>query len=224
MTPTEPQPNRQENEETAALSPRRGTHTKWVLTAEALEQLLYHFSPDPEEAARLYESMRIKLSRYFEWHSSISAEKDVDEAFDRVARRISEGEKISNLSAYFSSVARLVFMESLRERERIETLETTPEIAAEPPPDDDQKEARLRCLDECLDRLPVESRKLILAYYREERRAKINRRKQIADALDIPLNALRIRAHRIRINLEECVSNCLERLSGPGNGITSTSL
>jgi DNA-directed RNA polymerase specialized sigma24 family protein len=195
-----------------------------VLTSEALDQLLNHFSAEPEEAARLYEAMRIKLTRYFEWHSSVTAEKDVDETFDRVARRITEGETIFNLNAYFSSVARLVFMESLRERHRIEPLETAPEVVAAPPVDDDQKEARSRCLDECLDKLPVESRKLILAYYHEERRAKINCRKQLADALDIPLNALRIRAHRIRVNLEECVKNCLKRLQGPGNGITSTSL
>jgi DNA-directed RNA polymerase specialized sigma24 family protein len=195
-----------------------------VLTAEALNQLLHQFSSDPHEAAALYETMRLKLTRYFEWHSSISAERDVDETFDRVARRISEGEQIFNLSAYFASVARLVFMESLRERQRIETVETLPEIAAEPVELDDLKEARLRCLDECLSGLPVESRKLILAYYHEEGRAKINRRKQLAEALDVPLNALRIRAHRIRIGLEACVVNCLKSLGNPRNGITSTSL
>lgn len=222
LTPTEPQPDRQESDDTSVPA-RRGAHTKWVLTAEALDQLLCHFSPDPEQAAKLYETMRVKLTRFFEWHSSISAERDVDETFDRVARRISEGEIISNLSAYFSSVARLVFMESLRERTRTETLDAVPEIAAELPRDDDQNEARLRCLDDCLGRLPVESRKLILAYYHDEKRTKINRRKQLADALDIPLNALRIRAHRIRVNLEECVTNCLKSWN-PRNGITSASL
>lgn len=223
LTPTEPQPGQQDHD-SPSVPARRGTHTKWVLTSEALDRLLYHFAEDPAEAARLYEAMRVKLTRYFEWHSSVFAEKDVDETFDRVARRISEGETIFNLNAYFSSVARLVFMESLRERQRIQPLETAPEVVAEPPAYDDQKEVRSRCLDECLDKLPVESRKLILAYYHEEGRAKIDRRKQLADALDIPLNALRIRAHRIRVNLEECVLNCLKSLSDPGNGITSASL
>jgi DNA-directed RNA polymerase specialized sigma24 family protein len=222
LTPTEPPPNQQALEDDPSPT-RRISHTKWVLTSEALDQLLNHFSAEPEEAARLYEAMRVKLTRYFEWHSSISAEKEVDETFDRVARRISEGEEIFNLSAYFSSVARLVFMESLRERQRIEPLETAPEVVAEPPVDDDQKEARSQCLDECLSKLPVESQKLILAYYHEEGRAKIDRRKQLADALDIPLNALRIRAHRIRVNLEECVLNCLKSLSDPRNGMTSPS-
>lgn len=222
LTPTEPQFNNPQKEETAPI--RRDAHTKWVLTEGIFAQLLDQFSPNPQEAAVLYERMRVKLTRYFEWHSSISAEQDVDETFDRVARRISEGERISNLSAYFSSVARLVFMESLRERRRIEPLEAVPEVAAESPSQYDQKELRMRCLDECLAKLPIESQKLILAYYYAEGRTKINRRKQLADTLDIPLNALRIRAHRIRVNLEECVRNCVNSFADSRNGIGATSL
>lgn len=222
MTPTEPQPNQPESDDNSLAPKRRDTHTKWVLTAEAFELLLDHFSPNPEEAALLYEKMRVKITRFFEWHSSTLAEKGVDDVFDRVARRISEGETISNLNAYFSSVARLVFMESLREP-RLDPLQTDLEIPVLQP-DDDQKETSLRCLDECLDRLPIESRNLIMAYYVEEKRAKIDRRKQLADALGIPLNALRIRAHRIRINLEECVLRCIASLGNPRNRITDTSL
>ena len=223
LTPTEPQLNQPEKDQNPTAPIRRDALNKWVLTAEAFAQLLHQFSPDPQEAAPLYEMMRLKLTRYFEWHSSTSAERDVDETFDRVARRISEGEKISNLSAYFSTVARLVFMESLR-KPRIESLDLAPEIAAEPPIQDDQKELRMRCLDECLAKLPVESQKLILAYYHAEGRAKINRRRQLADTLNIPLNALRIRAHRIRVNLEECVLNCLNSLYDSRNGMGATSL
>jgi DNA-directed RNA polymerase specialized sigma24 family protein len=72
----------------------------------------------------------------------------------------------------------------------------------------EQKEHRLSCLDECLDKLPIESSRLILGYYDDEEKAKIARRK-LAEALGIPLNALRIRAHRIRTVLEECLQQCL---------------
>jgi hypothetical protein len=47
-------------------------------------------------------------------------------------------------------------------------------------------------------------------YYQAERRAKIELRQQLAEKLDIPLNALRIRAHRIRATLEKCVTKCVE--------------
>ncbi len=62
----------------------------------------------------------------------------------------------------------------------------------------------------CLKKLSDDSRELIVAYYREQRRAKIKLRKELAERLGIPLNALRIRAHRIRTKLEDCVVNCLE--------------
>ncbi len=59
--------------------------------------------------------------------------------------------------------------------------------------------------------LPAENRELIIEYYQEEKRAKIDRRKNLAERLGVPLNALRIRAHRIRAKLEECVHECVER-------------
>jgi len=158
--------------------------------------------------------MRVKLTRYFEWRSCPLPEDEVDETINRVARRIDEGENISNLSGYFAAVARLVFMESLRERERTSVpLDDIPEVPAAQPFPDEEREARLQCLDRCLEKLPIESRDLILKYHHSEKRAKIELRKQLADGLGIPLNALRIRAHRIRTSLEECVRGCLSRLA-----------
>lgn len=154
--------------------------------------------------------MRVKLHRFYEWRSCRPPEEHVDETINRVARRIDEGENIFNLNGYFFTVARLVFMESLRERERTSVgLDTVAEMPAETPFEDDQKELRLRCLDNCLDSMPIESRTLILKYYLDERRAKIDLRKQLADGLGIPMNALRIRAYRLRIGLERCIRDCL---------------
>lgn len=185
-------------------------HTKWELNTEAFDKLLENFSSDRSEAGRQYVQMKVKLERFFEWNSCPSPEDLAEEAIKRVARKIDEGETIFNLPAYFSTVARLVFMESRRVRDRFAVpLDEIPEIAAEEPFEDEQKEARYRCLDQCLDLLPVESRSLILNYYHEEKRAKIDHRKQLAAVLGIPLNALRIRAHRVRISLEKCVRDCL---------------
>lgn len=208
MTPAEFQPNEQTRDEAASRTPE--VHGKWVLTKEAFDELLNHFSPDRDEAGRQYEVMRVKLRRFFEWRSCLAPEDLVDETINRVARRIQEGENIFNLNGYFSTVARLVFMESLRDRDRGSVgLDTIPETPAEVPLEDEQRERRLRCLDSCLDRLPIESRTLILKYYFYERRAKIDLRKQLADGLGIPMNALRIRAYRLRIGLERCVRDCL---------------
>jgi DNA-directed RNA polymerase specialized sigma24 family protein len=55
---------------------------------------------------------------------------------------------------------------------------------------------------------------LVLQYYQEEKGAKIEHRRAMAERLGIPLNALRIRAHRIRVALRDCVSDCLARHAG----------
>src|SRR5437763_189010 len=68
----------------------------------------------------------------------------------------------------------------------------------------------LECLDGCLEKLPAETRMLIMEYYQLRKQAKIDRRKALAEELGIPVNALRIRAHRVRAQLEECVMGCLE--------------
>jgi DNA-directed RNA polymerase specialized sigma24 family protein len=210
LTPADSQLNPDNSDEAPAGSHQTASHAKWVLTTQALNKLLDHFSANREEAGRQYELMRVKLVRYFEWRSCPSAEDLSDETINRVARRIDEGENIFNLPGYFSTVARLVFMESLRERERTSvSLDEIPEMSAEQPFNDEQRDARLNCLDHCLNKLPVESQTLILKYYHDEGRAKIDRRRQLAEGLGIPLNALRIRAHRIRTVLEACVRDCL---------------
>lgn len=192
-----------------SISPRNDSAEKWTLTKEGLDKLLDHLSPDPEEAGRRYVALRLRLTRYFEWQSCPSPERQVDKTLDRVACKLDEGKDVINLVAYSLTVAGFVIQEWRRENRPMTELEKIPDIAADPPLQDEEKEARLRCLDECLDKLPIESRNLILGYYCAEVRAKV-RRREIAEALSIPLNALRIRAHRIRNILEECVKKCLQ--------------
>jgi DNA-directed RNA polymerase specialized sigma24 family protein len=85
-----------------------------------------------------------------------------------------------------------------------------PEIDRQQVEIEPESEIALDCLDRCLEGLTVDSRQLIVDYYQEERRAKIELRQQLAEKLGIPLNALRIRAHRIRATLEKCVTKCVE--------------
>lgn len=188
---------------------------KWSLTQQAFDKLLNAFSEDREEAGAKYELARRKLVRFFEWRSIESADEQADETLNRVARRLDEGQTIDNLMAYILAVAKLVWMEVIKTRQRapieIDDPETTfqPVVAQDVEPD-----ARLECLDRCLDSIPGENRKLIIDYYQEERRLKIELRQELADRLQIPLNALRIRAHRIRLSLEKCITNCLQARLG----------
>jgi DNA-directed RNA polymerase specialized sigma24 family protein len=68
-----------------------------------------------------------------------------------------------------------------------------------------------RCLERCLTELNPSDRRLIQEYYRYDKHAKIDRRKELADQAGIPMNTLRIKAYRIRRRLSTCVHDCGNR-------------
>jgi DNA-directed RNA polymerase specialized sigma24 family protein len=65
------------------------------------------------------------------------------------------------------------------------------------------------CLEKCMQTLLPNQRNLVLQYHREDKRAKIENRKRMAQQLGISTNALSIRAHRIKLALQQCVETCL---------------
>jgi len=70
------------------------------------------------------------------------------------------------------------------------------------------REQRLECLDSCLQALRQDQRELAIDYYRDAGQQKIERRREIAARMGISMNALGIRACRIRNTLEACVETC----------------
>ena len=210
MTPLDPQASNPAANRTSKVRRKGAAHTQWVLTAQAFEKLLATLSTDRDEAGRQYEMIRSRLVRYFESRAIDSAEARADETLNRVARRLDEGQQIENLIGYMYRTAYLVFLEALREPGQTEIdPEKSPTITPDPLFEDSEQEQRQRCFDQCLSKLTAENRELILAYYQEEGGTKIAVRRQLADGLRIPLNALRIRAHRIRTFLERCIAECL---------------
>jgi DNA-directed RNA polymerase specialized sigma24 family protein len=194
------------HERSPQSSPDKG---KWSLSQQALYKLLARFSDDREVAGRQYELMRQKLTRFFERKFSQFPEGRADETINRVAKKIDEGQVIDNLNGYFFGVARLVFKEEIKQRERERTaLESQPIEVTTERSFDEHRERRLQCFDNCLEKLSSEHRTLIIEYYDGEGTSKTGRR-LLAEKLQIPLNALRIRTHRIRMRLEKCVSECL---------------
>lgn len=181
----------------------------WVLTEQSLARFLAVLDEDPDRAGEQYEVVRRRLVKFFEWRGSATPEELADETLNRLARKIDEGEAIRNLSGYIGGMARLVWLEALKEQDRergaFEELRAASQYSSQT---DSQ---RVECFEFCLERLPMESRVLILDYYRAEKSTKIKLRKQLAEKLGTPLNALRIRAHRIRMPLEKCVADCLRK-------------
>jgi DNA-directed RNA polymerase specialized sigma24 family protein len=86
------------------------------------------------------------------------------------------------------------------------------EIAALPAPAPvENRDERSEWLENCLRELPLESRQLVLQYYKEDKRQNIDARAALAARLGIPLNALRSRVQRLRDRLEHCVRRAMQR-------------
>ena len=187
------------------------------------DRLLKLFHQDPSMAAEQYEIMRMKLRAYFRWRGGEDPDALVDEAMDRVLRRLSDGAIIHSPSSYFYSVARHLLREEGEKNSRLRhALQNDPRVKLEHNPvleDAEKEEAataelRLTCLKSCLRKLPAAEKALILQYYRFGKEGKSHRRKELADARGIPLNALRIRVFRIRARLGTCIQKCLGTASG----------
>jgi len=165
--------------------------------------MLIWLDGDRERAGEKYERIRQKLIRIFTCRGCANPEELTDETINRVTRKIQdiadtyEGDP----ALYFYGVAQRVHLESVRKKPDVDPL---------PPPDPpEQVEREYSCLERCMEQLPPKSRELVLQYYQQDKRAKIDNRKELADRLGIALNALRIRAHRIRSSLQVCMQECL---------------
>jgi len=188
------------------------TRKEWVLTREGFANFLACLDADSERAGEQYEAIRQRLVKFFDWRGAQFPEECADETINRVIRKIEAGDAIRDPATYCHGVARLVFLEKLKhpETQKVGLEEIT---AVEPASNSPSGEDDLprECFDRCLRELPIESRQLILQYYQDEKRSKINNRLALAERLGIPLNALRSRAQRIRDRLEGCITDCLRK-------------
>ena len=185
---------------------------KWTLTQDSFDRLLIALGGNRDSGGEKYLEIRSNLTRFFEWRGCSFPEDHADETFNRLARKIDEGEEILNPAGYAMGVARLLLLEILKSRQREQTalneIGTASEayVAA-----DDDGEDRLECLRNCLQGLPPDNRELILQYYQGEKGEKIQNRKKLLEQLGVPVNTLRMRALRLREKLQGCVEECLSR-------------
>ncbi len=190
-----------------------------VLSPIAFDQLLAWLDEGQDSQGERYLEMRRRLVTYFDRRNRQAADDLADETLNRVARTLETDGVIetSPPARYCYVVARFVLLEDVRRSRSVNTVSESwgldaaafrdPKIG---PRDDDAalRESRLDCLDRCLHGLKPEQRELVLEYYRDTKRQKIDRRQALARRLGISMNALAIRASRIRATLESCVSAC----------------
>ena len=186
------------------------------LSQYVFDRLLSWLDDGAESHGERYLEMRRRLVSYFDRRNRPAADELADETLNRVARTLAQGGVIATRppARYCYIIARFVFFEDLRrERRHVDLDETTISadrhaIAADLTADYALREQRLDCLDQCLEQLKPEQRTLIVEYYRDTGRQKIERRRALADRLGISMNALAIRASRIRDTLWSCMEGC----------------
>ena len=176
----------------------------WVLTQEAFDALLGWLDSNREVAAERYERIRNRLIKIFACRGCSEAEDLADETINRVTSKLADIQPgfEGDPARYFYAVAKKILLEHSRPK------------APPPPPqessDDEDTELMYQRLELCLEKLTPANRELVLGYYHEEKHAKIENRKALAARLGIAVNALRIRAHRIRAWLQQCVKQSLQ--------------
>lgn len=185
----------------------------WDLSADAFNKLLALLDSDRERAGEQYEALRRTLVTFFDWRGCQAAEELADETLNRAARRLEEGEQIRNLPDYCYGIARFLVLEVTPKQSKIESEPENFQLLEAPSTDLSvrlEREQQFDCLEKCLNELPADDRQLILSYFSNERRTKIDNRINIAGLLGTNLNNLRVRVHRIKTRLEKCVTKCCQ--------------
>jgi DNA-directed RNA polymerase specialized sigma24 family protein len=169
------------------------------------DRFLTWLNPEREKATIRYEEIRRRLIKLFVARGFVEAEEMADATFDRVAIKLREiaDTYVGDPASYVYRVAQFIMMEWRRR---------SPLPPSPPPQPDswDEKEPRYACLDLCMSRLPADDRQLLLDYYADEGREKIERRRELAEARGLTENALRIHLTRLRKKLRECINDCLK--------------
>ncbi|MFN0140436.1 MAG: RNA polymerase sigma factor [Pyrinomonadaceae bacterium] len=180
-------------------------HKTKELTRDRFARFLAWLSPEEAAAGEEYERLRFRLHTYFAHRNCRFPEDLADETINRVCLKIGE-EDVLNKTAFVYGFAKNVYLESLRKEKHHANIDDVTVAAREP---DGEPDDTHRYLDKCLSELPDENRKLILEYFAEEKQAKINLHKQLADKLGTTSVALRMRIVRIKRSLQLCLEECM---------------
>ena len=176
-----------------------------AITPDSFEALLKWLGPTRDEGAHKYEVVRTRLIRIFMKKGCTDPEELADTTINLVMSKLPTilPTYVGDPAHYFCGVARNVYFDYRRRKEiTVEATATTPAF-------DLILDKARECLRLCLSELPDDQRELVLDYYVDEKTARIRSRQQLALELGLSVNALRIRAHRIRAGLEKCVTECI---------------
>lgn len=183
----------------------------WELTEESFNLFLSWLDPDRDSAGKKFEDMRRRLIVVFDGRGCLRSDELVDETFKRFIHRLPamldtfKGDPIP----YLLVTAHHLHLEYI-EKQPLSLPENLSDMLATDDEASIQAELFDACLEECLGKLDKKDRELALDYYRMDKQAKIDYRKELAHRLGLTVNALRIKVHHLRTTLRGCIDQCLE--------------
>lgn len=180
----------------------------WSPTQESLERLLEWLDSNREAAAHRYETIRVRLIKYFACNGCGDEDEFLaDRTFDRVMRKLDHGEVPEPFTGdkplYFFAFAKNIRQEHFESRKPREIPPTV--IVPDTVEDEDA------CLSECVRILGQEDRWLAIEYYRCEKSTKVSHHRKLAEQFGLSMAGLRTRIHRVRERLKPCIEQCLDR-------------
>lgn len=161
----------------------------------------------------------MKIAHMLKWRGCPESHADelADRTLDRVATKLAAGEQVENVYAFSAAVARFIWLEHTRKDKTDAVGDDLPEVAVEPVIELDDPDARMRCLRRCVaTKFNDEDRQLVVNYYDTDadEKAKTARRR-LAESFGLTLNALKVRACRLRVRLEACINDCVSHVTDP---------
>lgn len=183
------------------------------LTKEALEQLLSRLDADPEQAGVAYLTLRQQLSNFLRLRGHLAPEDAADEVLDRVAAILATNHlQVQSVTKFCYGIARNVEKEQIRQQTRLDKAWRDPTFffyRRKPQPDLNADFRR-----QCFAQLSAEDQQFLRGYHAEsDPEALARHRLALAAELQVTLNQLRLRVHRLRGKLAECFQRKRQALS-----------
>lgn len=180
------------------------------LTQENFEALLLWLSPDRDKAGEMYEQIRKKLVRYFDFKGCPDSEGLTDETINRVVGKLSTldlstGNKPITI---FYGFAHNVCFEYLKTERREVSLDDAINLQTENP---DYSDSKLAALEQCLEKLTEPERLLVVKYYTGDKSQKFDVRRSLAEKQNLTMGAMHIKIHRLRKTLRDCIERHLKK-------------
>ena len=142
---------------------------------------------------------------------SLSDADDVlQETFLTVSRKASSFEIGTNFTAWACGIARLKVLENFRQNKRANLLSEKAIIAlTEDAPSPENFKQREQALEKCIAKLPAKLRDLLWRRYSRRQTSD-----EMAEALGITSNAVRVALSRSRVSLRDCINLQLKETKG----------